>query len=379
MKKENQKYRIFIINPGSTSTKLSLFENETNLFTTDVFHDSSLLKEFPTVNDQLDYRMDVVRDFLKDNQIDLTGIDAIVGRGGGCCPVPSGIYRIDNRLIQDTKEARGGVRHASMLGVQMAEILWRHYGGQMFMIDPPVVDELWELARVTGVDGIYRKAGCHALNLKATARKHAAVIGKKYEECNFIVCHIDGGISITAHRKGQMVDGNNAGGGEGPFTPTRMGSMAITDLLRHFGPEDLDRLKSLCSQTGGLSSYFGTSNSDTVHKLVEKGDPKATLIWNAMIYQITKWIGAMSTVLKGQVDGILLTGGLLRFLDVEGQIRESCQWIAPVSVYVGEFEQEAMASGALRVLRGEEEARQYPGKPVWEGFSFSSSAGDSLP
>ncbi len=379
MKKENQKYRIFIINPGSTSTKLSLFENETNLFTTDVFHDSSLLKEFPTVNDQLDYRMDVVRDFLKDNQIDLTGIDAIVGRGGGCCPVPSGIYRIDNRLIQDTKEARGGVRHASMLGVQMAEILWRHYGGQMFMIDPPVVDELWELARVTGVDGIYRKAGCHALNLKATARKHAAVIGKKYEECNFIVCHIDGGISITAHRKGQMVDGNNAGGGEGPFTPTRMGSMAITDLLRHFGPEDLDRLKSLCSQTGGLSSYFGTSNSDTVHKLVEKGDPKATLIWNAMIYQITKWIGAMSTVLKGQVDGILLTGGLLRFPDVEGQIRESCQWIAPVSVYVGEFEQEAMASGALRVLRGEEEARQYPGKPVWEGFSFSSSAGDSLP
>lgn len=379
MKKENQKYRIFIINPGSTSTKLSLFENETNLFTTDVFHDSSLLKEFPTVNDQLDYRMDVVRDFLKDNQIDLTGIDAIVGRGGGCCPVPSGIYRIDNRLIQDTKEARGGVRHASMLGVQMAEILWRHYGGQMFMIDPPVVDELWELARVTGVDGIYRKAGCHALNLKATARKHAAVIGKKYEECNFIVCHIDGGISITAHRKGQMVDGNNAGGGEGPFTPTRMGSMAITDLLRHFGPEDLDRLKSLCSQTGGLSSYFGTSNSDTVHKLVEKGDPKATLIWNAMIYQITKWIGAMSTVLKGQVDGILLTGGLLRFPDVEGLIRESCQWIAPVSVYVGEFEQEAMASGALRVLRGEEEARQYPGKPVWEGFSFSSSAGDSLP
>lgn len=379
MKKENQKYRIFIINPGSTSTKLSLFENETNLFTTDVFHDSSLLKEFPTVNDQLDYRMDVVRDFLKDNQIDLTGIDAIVGRGGGCCPVPSGIYRIDNRLIQDTKEARGGVRHASMLGVQMAEILWRHYGGQMFMIDPPVVDELWELARVTGVDGIYRKAGCHALNLKATARKHAAVIGRKYEECNFIVCHIDGGISITAHRKGQMVDGNNAGGGEGPFTPTRMGSMAITDLLRHFGPEDLDRLKSLCSQTGGLSSYFGTSNSDTVHKLVEKGDPKATLIWNAMIYQITKWIGAMSTVLKGQVDGILLTGGLLRFPDVEGQIRESCQWIAPVSVYVGEFEQEAMASGALRVLRGEEEARQYPGKPVWEGFSFSSSAGDSLP
>lgn len=372
MKKEDQIYRIFIINPGSTSTKLSLFENEKNLFTTDVFHDSSLLKKFPTINDQLDYRMDVVRDFLKDNQIDLTGIDAIVGRGGGCCPIPSGIYRIDERLIQDTRKARGGVRHASMLGVQMADILCRHYGGQMFMIDPPVVDELCDLARVTGVDGIYRTAGCHALNLKATARRHAAAIGKPYEECNFIVCHIDGGISITAHQRGQMIDGNNAGGGEGPFTPTRMGSMALTDLLRYFGPDDLERLRSLCSQTGGLSSYFGTSNSDTVHQLVEEGDPKATLIWRAMIYQIIKWIGSMSTVLKGEVDGILLTGGLLRFSDVEEQIRESCQWIAPVTVYVGEFEQEAMALGALRVLRGEEEARQYPGKPVWEGFSFSS-------
>ncbi|MCI9163609.1 MAG: butyrate kinase [Lachnospiraceae bacterium] len=371
MAKDNKTYQIFIINPGSTSTKLSLFENENNLFTTDVFHDSSELKQFPTINDQLGYRMDVVKKFLADNQIDLSNIDAIVGRGGGCCPVPSGIYRIDKRLIEDTKAARGGVRHASMLGVQMADILCQHYGGQMFMIDPPVVDELWDLARITGVDGIYRTTGSHALNLKATARRHASLIGKKYEECNFIACHIDGGISITAHHKGRMVDGNNAGGGEGPFTPTRMGSMAVTDLLYHFKPEDLGRLKSLCSQTGGLSSYFGTSNSDTVHKMVENGDPKATLIWNAMVYQIIKWIGSMATVLKGQVDGILLTGGLLRFSDVENQIRESCQWIAPVTSYVGEFEQEAMAEGALRVLRGEEEARQYPGKPVWEGFSFT--------
>lgn len=368
MNRENKKYKIFIINPGSTSTKLSLFENEKSLFTTDVFHDSSILKQFPTINDQLDYRMDVVRSFLKDNQIDLTGVDAIVGRGGGCCPVPSGIYRIDDRLIQDTKTARGGVRHASMLGVQMAEILCHHYGGQMFMIDPPVVDELWDLARLTGVKGICRQAGTHALNLKATARRHASIMGKRYEECNFIVCHIDGGISITAHQKGRMIDGNNAGGGEGPFSPTRMGSMAVTDLLRYFEAGDLDKLKSLCSQTGGLSSYFGTSNSDAVHKLVEEGDPKAIRVWNAMIYQINKWIGAMSTVLKGNVDGILLTGGLVRFPDMVKQIRECCEWIAPVTVYPGEFEQEAMAQGALRILRGEEKAMRYPGKPVWNGF-----------
>lgn len=363
----NQKatYKIFVINPGSTSTKLSLFENETCLFTTDVFHDSSVLKQFPTINDQLDYRMDVVRAFIRDNGIDLSDVDAIMGRGGGCYPVTSGVYRIDERLIRDTREARGGVRHASMLGVQMAQLLYRQYGGQMFMMDPPVVDELCDLARVTGVDGITRKAGTHALNLKATARRHAAVMGRAYEDCNFIVCHIDGGISITAHEKGRMIDANNAGGGEGPFSPTRMGSMAITDLITHFGPNDLDRLKSLCTQTGGLSSYFGTSNSDTVHHMVEEGNPKAVQVWNAMIYQIIKWIGSMSTVLKGKVDGILLTGGLLRFPDIADRIRESCQWIAPVSIYVGEFEQEAMAEGALKVLRGEIQAREYPGKPEY--------------
>lgn len=373
----NQKYRIFIINPGSTSTKLSLFENERCLFTTDVFHDSSVLKEFPTINDQLDYRMDVVEKFLKENQIDLTGIDVIMGRGGCCRPIASGIYGINECLIQDTKEAKSGVIHASMLGVQMAEILHRRYGGQMLMMDPPVVDELCDVARITGVEGIYRKAGSHALNLKATARRHAAALGKAYEECNFIVCHIDGGISITAHEKGRMIDGNNAGGGEGPFTPTRMGSMAVTDLIAALSPKkdsplnasplDLDQLKSLCSQTGGLSSYFGTSNSDVVHRMVEEGDHKAVQVWQAMIYQIAKWIGAMSVALKGEVNGILLTGGLLRFPDVAEQIRERCQWIAPVTVYVGEFEQEAMAEGALRVLRGEEEAKEYPGKQVWEG------------
>lgn len=345
-----------------------MFENEKCLFTEDVFHDSSILKTFPTINDQLDYRMEVVRQFLKDGQIDLTGVDAIVGRGGGCCSVEGGIYQIDDRLIQDTKEARGGLYHSSMLGVQMAEVLHRQYGGLLVMMDPPVVDELCDLARMTGVDGIYRRAVSHALNLKATARKHAASLGRRYEDCNLIVCHIDGGISITAHQKGRMIDGNDAGGGEGPFTPTRMGSMAVTDVLRYFQDKTEEEIRSLCSQTGGLSSYFGTSNSDTVHRMMEEGDPKAERVWKAMIYQVIKYIGSMSTVLKGQVDGIVLTGGLLRFPDVLEQIRESCEWIAPVTAYPGELEQEAMAAGALRVLRGEEEAKVYPGHPVWSGF-----------
>ena len=361
-------YRIFIINPGSTSTKLSLFENDQNIYTTDVFHDSKILLSFPTINDQLDYRMKVIYDFLKEDHIDLTGIDAVVGRGGGCYAVPGGIYQIDERLIADTRAARGGLYHASMLGVQMANEVHQNYGGIMIMMDPPVVDELCDDARITGLKGVYRRAVSHALNLKATARTHAKRMGKRYEDCNFIVCHIDGGISVTAHEHGRMIDGNDAGGGEGPFTPTRMGSLAVTDGRRVLLGRSDREIRDLCSQAGGLSSWFGTSNSDKVHRMVEDGNETAIRVWNAMIYQIIKWIGMMSTPLKGQVDAILLTGGLLRFPEIGKRIEESCSFIAPVYQYPGEFEQEAMAAGAMRVLTGEEQVKIYPGKPVWSGF-----------
>ena len=361
-------YRIFIINPGSTSTKLSLFENDKNIYTTDVFHDSKVLLSFPTINDQLDYRMKVIYDFLKEDHIDLTGIDAVVGRGGGCYAVPGGIYQIDERLIADTRAARGGLYHASMLGVQMANEVHQKYGGIMIMMDPPVVDELCDDARITGLKGVYRRAVSHALNLKATARTHAKRMGKRYEDCNFIVCHIDGGISVTAHEHGRMIDGNDAGGGEGPFTPTRMGSLAVTEGRRVLLGRTDREIRDLCSQAGGLSSWFGTSNSDKVHRMVENGNETAIRVWNAMIYQIIKWIGMMSTPLKGQVDAILLTGGLLRFPEIGNRIEDSCSFIAPVYQYPGEFEQEAMAAGAMRILTGEEQVKTYPGKPVWSGF-----------
>ena len=361
-------YKILVINPGSTSTKLSLFINEENQFTTDVFHDSSILKTFPTINDQLHYRMEVVKKFIEENQIDLSDLDAIASRGGPSYSVTSGTYEVNDRLILDTKESKGGLYHSSMLGVQMAQIIQQQYGGRMFMSDPTVVDEYSDLARVTGIDGIYRRAVCHALNLKAVARKYADSISRRYEDLNLIVCHIDGGISITAHDHGKMVDGNDGGGGEGPFTPTRMGSMAVSDIIRYLWDQPKEEMLNLCSVTGGLSNYFGTSNADTIHQLVEKGDPKAIRVWNAMIYQVSKYIGSMSTVLKGNVDGILLTGGLMRFNDVYEQIKQRCSWIAPITVYEGEYEQEALALGALRVLRGEEEACVYTGKPVWVEF-----------
>ncbi len=360
-------YKILVINPGSTSTKLSLFINEKNIITCDVFHDSSILRSFKTINDQLPYRMEVINKFIQENDIDLSNLDAIASRGGPCYSLTSGTYEVDDQLIEDTRSSKGGLYHSSMLGVQMAKKVQEKYGGKIFMSDPTVVDEYCDLARITGIDGIYRKAICHALNLKAVARKYANELKRPYEELNLIVCHIDGGITITAHDHGRMIDGNDGGGGDGPFTPTRMGSMAITDVVRYLWDKPKEEMWNLCSCTGGLSNYFGTSNSDKIHDMVGK-DPKATRIWQAMIYQVCKNIGAMSTVLKGQVDGIVLTGGLMRFDDIYEMINERCGWIAPIKVYAGEYEQEALALNALRVLTGKEQAKKYTGQPVWDGF-----------
>ena len=362
-------WRIFVINPGSTSTKVSLFEDGVCKFDTDVFHDSSTLRQLGTINDQLDYRMGVLEDFLARNDIDLDGIDAVVGRGGSCYPVPSGIYAIDQRLIDDTRACKGGLYHASMLGVQMAQRVHELYGGIAIMTNPTVVDELCDVARITGVRGVYRRAISHALNLKAVARRHCEEQGIRYEDHNFIIAHIDGGISVTAHRHGRMIDGNDAGGGEGPFTPTRMGSMAVTDVLAHLWDKDPWEMRTLCSQGGGLSSWFGTSSSDAVHKMVDAGDPVATRVWSAMIYQTGKWIAAMAGALSGDVDAILLTGGLLRFDDVVDGVRRQCGWIAPIYTYPGELEQQAMAQAACDVLSGAAVAQTYPGKPVWQGFA----------
>lgn len=363
-----KKYKILVINPGSTSTKISIHENEECIYSTSVFHDSKDLLKFPTINDQLDYRMNVLWNFIEENHIDLSNIDAVVGRGGGCYSVPGGIYAIDNRLINDTKECKGELYHSSMLGVQMARRVQEKYGGIAIMTNPPVVDELCDLARLTGIKGIYRKAISHALNLKAVAKKHCELHDLDYEHCNLIVCHIDGGISITAHKDGKMIDGNNAGGGEGPFTPTRMGSMAVTDVINHMLTLSKEEMRKYCSEAGGLSSYFHTSNADTVHEMIENGDSKAKLVWNTMIYQVSKWIGSMSVVLEGKVDAIVLTGGLLRFKEVEETIKQRCGWISEVYSYPGEMEHEAMALAAYNVLTGKEKALTYTGKPVFEGF-----------
>lgn len=361
-------YKILVINPGSTSTKLSLFEDEREVFTTDVFHDSKVLREFKTINDQLDYRLSVIKDFIMKNDIDLSEIAAIACRGGASYSLKSGTYLVDDLLIEDTRLAKGGLYHASMLGVQMAKAIQKMIDVPIYMSDPTVVDEYDDLARITGLKGVYRQAVSHVLNQKAVARMYASDTGRKYEDLDLIVCHIDGGITINAHHLGRMIDGFDGGGGEGPFTPTRIGSIALTSVIDKLWDKSKSEMKKLTSVSGGLSSYFDTSNSDVIHKLVLNGDKKAVLIWRAMIYQIAKAIGSMACVLKGHVDAIILTGGLMRFDDIHKMIEEHCAFIAPIVVYKGEYEQVALAYNALKVLKGEKEALRYTGESVFKGF-----------
>ena len=361
-------YKLLVINPGSTSTKISLFENEKELFQRSQFHDAPVLLQFSHVNGQVPFRYQVILDMLKQEGVDPAEIDVFVGRGGSACTQPSGVTIIDQKLYDDTEAAVGGSEHAAKLGVMLAWKFSLAYHRPAYTLNPTNVDEYCDYARLTGIRGLYRQGHSHVLNPKAVANAHAESLGKWYEDCNFIVAHIDGGVTVSAHDHGRMIDGTMGADGEGPFSPTRIGSVPVLALLDYIEAHSIEDVRRMCSRSGGFVSLFGTSNANTIHGLVDQGDKKATLVWNTMIYQICKHIGAMSAVLSGKVDAILLTGGLMRFDDIAVGIRERVGWIAPIHVYPGEMEQEAMAFPVLKVLRGQAAAMKYSGKNVWQGF-----------
>lgn len=363
-------YKIFTINPGSTSTKIALIENDKIVFSKNVSHDAAKLAEFDSISAQLPYRKETIVSLLQENHISLEGISACVGRGGGLLAIEGGTYKVEDILLDHASRGANGVQHPAQLGPQLANEFSREYGCPAFVVNPPDVDELQDLARLTGIKGVYRGVHLHALNLKETAIRHANAEGKKYEEQNYVVCHIGGGISISAHRKGRMIDGFDIVGGEGPMAPTRSGSVSVTNLLNYAAGKDLREIKGICTRSGGLVSHLGTSDALEVSKRAESGDAYAKIVWDAMIYQINKCIGAMASALHGKVEGILLGGGMVYNKGLVAQIKEACGWIAPVSAYPGEFEMEAMAAGAVRVLSGKEDAKHYTGKPAWEGFDF---------
>ncbi len=364
-------YKMLVINPGSTSTKVSYFENERNVYTESIFHDAPELLAYPTVNDQLPMRRAVIERFVEEHGLKMEDMDAFVGRGGSAYPQGAGVMEIDAALVRDTAAGVGGSDHPAKLGVMLAYELCREYGGKMYTVNPTNVDELCDYARPTGIAGLYRRAQTHVLNQKGIAAIHARKLGRRYEDCNFIVSHIDGGITVTAHARGKMIDSTEGAGGDGPFTPTRLGSIPVMEVLTYLeSGHTTAEMKTMLSRSGGFVSHFGTSNADTVHKLVEQGDAKAVTIWNTMIYQLCKSIGAMAAVLEGRVDGILLTGGLVRFQDIVQGVEQRCGWIAPITLYPGECEQEAMADSVLEVLRGKKQANRYTGQPVFQGFGW---------
>lgn len=362
--------KIFAINPGSTSTKIALIEDETTLFSKNVAHDANKLAEFDGISAQLPYRKETILNLLKEDNVTLDDVDAFVGRGGGLIAMEGGVYTVDELLLDHATRGANGVQHPAQLGPQLANEFAAEYNKPAFVVNPPDVDELQDLARMTGLDGVYRNVHLHALNLKETAIRHAESMGKKYEDCNFVVCHIGGGISVSAHRKGKMIDGNDIVGGEGPMAPTRCGDIPASALIKYCAGKDPKEAKAICTRTGGLVSWLGTSDALEVSNRAADGDKKAAMVWNTMIYQITKYIGSMAAVLHGQVDGILLGGGMVYNKELVAAITEACSFIAPISAYPGEFEMEAMASGAIRALKGEEEVKKYTGQPVWSGFDF---------
>ena len=365
-----RKFKIFTINPGSTSTKIALFEGEEEVFSKNVSHDAGKLAEYASISDKFAYRKETIDELLKENHISLDQVDAFVGRGGGLLAMDGGTYEIDDLVLNHAARGANGVQHPAMLGPQIAYEYAKSYHAKAFVVNPPDVDELQDLARMTGIKGVYRVIHLHALNLKETAIRHAASSGRIYEDCNFIVCHIGGGISVSAHRNGKMIDGFDIVGGEGPMAPTRCGSISVADLLKYAQDKDLKDILSLCTKNGGFVNHTGISDALELTNRAKEGDKYAEMLWNTMIYQITKCIGSMAAALHGKLDGILLGGGMVYNEDLVAQIKEACEWIAPVTAYPGEFEMEAMASGAVRVLSGEEEVKKYSGVCNFTGFDF---------
>lgn len=368
LKEDKQmEYRILTVNPGSTSTKVGCFEGEKEIFTVNVAHDAEKLKEFKTISDQLPYRKATIMDALKEANVDLATIDAFVGRGGGLLAVEGGTYRVNDVLLDHAQRGANGVQHPAQLGSQIANEFATAYNKPCFVVNPPDTDELTLCARITGIKGVFRNVHLHALNLKETAIRHSNKNGWKYEDKNYIVCHIGGGISISAHQKGKMIDGNDIVGGEGPMAPTRCGAVPAAEMIRYcFDHDNKKEVLALTTKTGGFVSHLGTSDALEVTKRAAEGDEAARIVWETMLYQIVRYIGAMAGVLCGQVDGILLGGGMVHNKELVERITKDCSWIAPVTAYPGEFELEAMAAGAIRVLSGEEEAKVYTGEPVWK-------------
>ncbi|MCL1975080.1 MAG: butyrate kinase [Firmicutes bacterium] len=360
MENTNTLFKILAINPGSTSTKLALFENENMLAEKTVRYDVADFAGCANLMEQKPLRMACLTEFLQENDTAMADLDAVVGRGGLIRPVEAGTYTVNEQMLADLYAGIAGV-HASSLGGVMAEEIGREHGIPAYIVDPVVVDELEPVAKISGLPGIRRVCVFHALNTRAVARICAANLNMKYEDARFIVAHLGGGISVGAHRYGRVIDVNNGLTGEGPFSPERSGGILLNAIIErcYSGEYSKKDMLDLVSKNGGMKAYLGTHDLNKAEEMILQGDEKAALIVEAMAYQVCKEIGAMAAVLEGRIDGIILTGGLAYSPRFNGAIKQRVDKLAPVYVYPGENELEALAMGALRVLRGEEKVKIY--------------------
>ncbi|MDR1902018.1 MAG: butyrate kinase [Treponema sp.] len=364
-----KKLRVFAINPGSTSTKIALFEDEKVIFSKNIAHDETELKAFKTVPDQLGYRRDIIIAELVKAGYTLTKIDVFSARGGGLASCEGGVYEINESLLH---HARIGftIMHPATLGSQLAHEFAQRFGGKAFVVNPPDVDEFSVLSRITGFSDIFRESRIHALNHKEVGIRYASSLGKDYYDMNLIIAHIGGGLSVAAHQKGKMIDSNDNVQGDGPMAPTRAGALPAASLIKlcfsgkYTEKELLDRVM----KRGGWMDHLDTADGRAVNAMIAGGNNHAKLIMDATIYQISKVIGACGVVLEGKAEAIILTGGLAHDAYLVSEIKRKTGFLAPVTVIAGEFEMEALAAGAIRVLRGIEDVKVYTGEPVWNGL-----------
>jgi butyrate kinase len=364
----DKNYKLFAINSGSTSMKAALFENEKELFSLKTTIDPAQLNAFRDMGEALSFFKNALLAELDKKNISLKDTDAFIGRCLGIVPCEAGTYDINETMLNKVRSFPGIQPH--FIAMNLAHEFAATYGGMALGVDPEDIDELEVVARVTGLANVEREARYHPLNQKAVARRYAADTGSRYEDLNLVVAHMGGGISISAHKKGRIIDTTDATQGDGPMAPNRPGAIPVTPIvsLCFSGEYTQKEMNDLVRKGGGLMSHLGTDDLRQVVKRIAQGDTYARIIFDAMIYQIGKNIAAQAAVLKGKVDAILLTGGMSHNAELVQGVTDMVQFLAPVKVYAGEFELEAMAVGALRVLTGQEQVKTYTGVPVWSGF-----------
>ncbi len=365
--------KILTINPGSTSMKVSMFQNKTEIFTENMEIPAATIKEFKSLQDQYVYRREMILDKVKEKGFSMKDVDVYVARAGGMEPCAGGIYSVNKTLLKlnDLNLPTSVPQSMGCIFVHDFEV---EYGGKGYVINEGAVDEFEDVARVTGLKGLWRTPHAHSLNQKAAGAEAAKAEGKTYEDLNMVVAHLGGGITIGAHRKGRMIDTSNLMG-EGPLTPNRTGALpvgriAIDIMMQQRNVKDVMKAVMTSSGGGGLVGYLGTADGREVEKRIQAGDTYAKLVYDGMIYQISQTIASMAAALEGKADCIVLTGGMANSKYVQEGVKKYCGWIAPVKVFAGEFETEAMIDAVLKAVRGETPVQEYTGIPVFDPAKY---------